>query len=68
MGYLEEGTHIFTLKNGAVLKVYASPYSPEIIKQSAEQNEASDWAFSYTRDEDRFNDAHLVANGKKSIA
>lgn len=27
--YLEEGTHCFTLKNGARLGVYASPYQPE---------------------------------------
>lgn len=27
--YLEEGTHSFTLKNGARLAVYASPYQPE---------------------------------------
>lgn len=27
--YLDEGTHIFILKNGARLGVYASPYQPE---------------------------------------
>lgn len=27
--YLDEGTHSFTLKNGARLGVYASPYQPE---------------------------------------
>lgn len=27
--YLEEGTYSFTLKNGGLLRVYASPYQPE---------------------------------------
>ncbi|KAJ6144336.1 hypothetical protein N7470_008231 [Penicillium chermesinum] len=43
--YLEEGTHTFTLSNGASFSVYASPYQPEFFR----------WAFAYPRDEDRFN-------------
>ncbi|KAK3627154.1 H(+)-transporting V0 sector ATPase subunit d [Elasticomyces elasticus] len=35
--YLEEGTHTFTLANGARLKVYASPYTPS----------KADWGFEY---------------------
>lgn len=27
--YLEEGSHEFRLRNGAALRVYASPYQPE---------------------------------------
>lgn len=34
---LDEGTHTFTLANGAALKVYASPYTPSF----------GDWAFQY---------------------
>ncbi len=56
--YLEEGTHTFTLKNGARFTVYASPYQPEFNK----------WAFSYERKEDRFNLPGRVAEGVKSIA
>ena len=43
--YLEEGMHTFTLRSGAVVRVYASPYQPEYC----------DWAFPYERHEDRFN-------------
>ncbi len=35
--FLDEGSHRFTLKNGAELTVYASPYTPSI----------SDWGFRY---------------------
>jgi predicted phosphodiesterase len=56
--YLEEGTHTFTLKNGAKFTIYASPYQPEFNK----------WAFSYERTEDRFNTAGQVAEGITSIA
>ncbi|OAX77952.1 hypothetical protein ACJ72_07743 [Emergomyces africanus] len=35
--FLEEGTHHFTLKNGASLTVYASPYTPS----------CGGWAFQY---------------------
>ncbi|KAH7075742.1 Metallo-dependent phosphatase-like protein [Paraphoma chrysanthemicola] len=56
--YLEEGTHTFTLANGAKLRVYASPYQPEFC----------DWAFPYFRDEDRYNPAHRCAPDAVSIA
>lgn len=56
--YLEEGTYTFTLKTGAVFKIYASPYSPKF----------GDFAFSYKHNEDRLNDAHQVADGNRSIA
>ncbi|CAO2650940.1 Nn.00g092370.m01.CDS01 [Neocucurbitaria sp. VM-36] len=46
--YLEEGTHMFTLKNGAILRVFASPYQPEFC----------DWAFPYFRNQDRYNPSH----------
>ncbi|KAF2708479.1 ser/Thr protein phosphatase family protein [Pleomassaria siparia CBS 279.74] len=46
--YLDEGTHTFTLKNGARLRVYASPYQPEFC----------DWAFPYFAHQDRFNPPH----------
>ncbi|KAJ5723223.1 hypothetical protein N7488_001258 [Penicillium malachiteum] len=35
--FLDEGTHEFRLKNGALLKVYASPYTPSL----------GDWGFQY---------------------
>ncbi|KAF2263203.1 Metallo-dependent phosphatase [Lojkania enalia] len=56
--YLEEGTHCFTLKNGAKLRVYASPYQPEFC----------DWAFPYFRNEDRYNPPHLATPGAVPIA
>ncbi|CAA9960265.1 Ser/Thr protein phosphatase family protein [Pyrenophora teres f. maculata] len=46
--YLDEGTHQFTLQNGANLRVYASPYQPEFC----------DFAFPYFRNQDRFNPPH----------
>ena len=42
---LDEGPHDVALPNGARLRVYASPYTPEF----------SDWGFGYGRLEDRFN-------------
>ncbi len=56
--YLDEGTYTFDLKNGASFTIYASPYSPAFC----------DWAFAYEHDQDRFNEAHQVADGVKSIA
>ena len=56
--YLNEGTHTFTLRNGANFVIYASPYSPAFC----------DWAFAYEHDEDRFNAKHQVVDGVKSIA
>lgn len=35
--FLEEGSHLFTLENGAALAVYASPYTPSF----------GDWGFQY---------------------
>ncbi|KAL3481770.1 Metallo-dependent phosphatase-like protein [Aspergillus californicus] len=35
--FLDEGTHHFTLQNGAGLKIYASPYTPSL----------GDWGFQY---------------------
>lgn len=45
--FLEEGVHVIDLANGAVVWLYASPYTPEFY----------DWAFPYERNEDRFNTA-----------
>lgn len=56
--YLEEGTHTFTLNNGAKLTVYASPYTPG----------SGDWAFSYQPSEDRFNDANQTAPNRTAIS
>ncbi|THX39863.1 Metallo-dependent phosphatase [Aureobasidium pullulans] len=44
--YLEEGTHTFTLNNGASFSIYVSPYSPEF----------GDWAFGSAASEDRYHD------------
>lgn len=38
--FLEEGSHQFTLDNGALLRVYASPYTPTT-------GNSSDWGFQY---------------------
>ncbi|MCJ1228652.1 hypothetical protein MMC12_005313 [Toensbergia leucococca] len=56
--YLDEGTYDFTLKNGARFTIYASPYSPAFLN----------WAFAYEHTQDRFNEAHQVADGVESIA
>ena len=40
--FLDEGTHQFTLANGAPLTVYASPYTPSL----------SDWGFQYHPQQD----------------
>ncbi|KAG9659098.1 Metallo-dependent phosphatase, partial [Aureobasidium melanogenum] len=42
--YLEEGTHAFTLSNGASFSIFVSPYSPAF----------GDWAFGAAPSEDRF--------------
>ena len=59
--YLEEGTHTFKLKNGAALRVYASPFTPLWNKEAV---------FNYTRDLDRYNtqDQIPTASGITSIA
>ncbi|KAF2830169.1 Metallo-dependent phosphatase [Ophiobolus disseminans] len=56
--YLEEGTYAFTLKNGAKLRVYASPYQPEFC----------DWAFPYWRNQDRYNSSHQCTPNAVPIA
>jgi predicted phosphohydrolase len=56
--YLEEGTHTFTLNNGAKFTVYASPYTPG----------SGGWAFPCQPFEDRFNDANQAAPNQTSIA
>ncbi|POR38481.1 Uncharacterized protein TPAR_01335 [Tolypocladium paradoxum] len=43
---LDEGTHTFSLANGAKLKIYASPFTPS-------NHDSSDWAFQY-RDSHNF--------------
>ncbi|KAL7808738.1 Metallo-dependent phosphatase [Trichoderma aethiopicum] len=39
--FLDEGTHRFTLGNGACLNIYASPYTPS-------SQSSSDWGFQYS--------------------
>ena len=56
--FLTEGMHSFTLKSGVSFTVYASPYTPGF----------GDWAFAYEHQQDRFNEAHQVADGTQSIA
>ncbi len=56
--FLIEGTHSFTLRNGAKFSIYVSPYTPAFC----------DWAFAYKHDEDRFNSPQQTANGVTSIA
>lgn len=56
--YLDEGTHNFTLSNGALLRIYASPYQPEFC----------DWAFPYWRGQDRYNPSHQCTPGAVPIA
>nr|OQO17875.1 hypothetical protein B0A51_15694 [Rachicladosporium sp. CCFEE 5018] len=43
--FLEEGMQTITLRNGALLNIYASPFTPRF----------EDWAFAYSGNEDRFN-------------
>ncbi len=56
--YLKEGLYIFPLKNGAMFRIFASPYQPEFC----------DFAFPYERNEDRFNPTEHVTPGTKCIA
>ena len=58
VSFLSEGTHLFTLKNGASLIIYVSPFSPGF----------GNWAFAYQHQEDRFNKPHHTGNGATSIA
>ena len=50
--YLTEGTHTFTLKNGTIFSIFASPYQPE----------CGEWAFGYPRTEDHFGQANIPEN------
>lgn len=56
--FLDEGTHMVNLPNGASLKVYASAYTPEFC----------DWAFPYQHYEDRFNQSNASLSDAKNIA
>lgn len=56
--FLPEGTHMFTLSNGATFTLYASPYTTAFC----------DWAFAYERGEDRFNVAQQVSTSTVSAA
>lgn len=56
--FLDEGAHQIDLPNGALVNVYASPYTPEFY----------DWAFPYERDEDRFNPLGTSLTDAKNIA
>ncbi|KAI4727197.1 Metallo-dependent phosphatase [Aureobasidium sp. EXF-10728] len=55
---LEEGVHEVEVGNGAILKLYASPYQPEFY----------DWAFPYEKHEDRYNPASQTLSDAKNIA
>lgn len=54
--YMEEEVKTFTLKNGAKVTIYASPYTPAF----------GDWAFAYERYEDRFNPSTPITSSKVS--
>lgn len=56
--YLEEGTHTFTLSNGAKFIVYASPYTPG----------SGGWGFCYPPADDRFNTSNQTTRNRTSIA
>lgn len=56
--YLTEGTYNFTLSNGARLRVYASPYTPEFCNMG----------FPYMRHEDRYNPPATRLANTESIA
>lgn len=45
ISFLEEGVHEFALQNGKILRIYASPYTPEF----------NGYAFAFAKEEDRFN-------------
>jgi hypothetical protein len=56
--YLDEGIHQIPLPNGALVNVYASPYTPEFW----------DWAFPYQLHEDRFNGPDTSLSDATNIA
>ncbi|QSZ33666.1 hypothetical protein DSL72_005234 [Monilinia vaccinii-corymbosi] len=55
--YLKEGLSDFALDNGAALRIYTSPYTPEF----------GGWGWAYERDEDRFNGAAERELGMKGV-
>lgn len=55
--FLDEGEHEVALANGARVRVYASPYTPEFL----------DWGFPHRRDEDRFNPASASFSDARSV-
>ncbi|KAH8812195.1 ser/Thr protein phosphatase family protein-like protein [Xylogone sp. PMI_703] len=57
ISYLEEGTHTFTLNNGARFTVYASPYTPG----------TGGWAFPYEPEVDRFNSTEAANPIPRSV-
>ncbi len=58
--YLEEGLYSFVLHSGAKFTIYTSPHQPDY--------NGCGWAFSYPRDEDRFNPLHEVVPAMKAVA
>lgn len=56
--FLDEGIYTINLPNGASVKVYASPYTPEFY----------DWGFPYKRFEDRYNPSGASLSDAKNIA
>ena len=52
--YLEEAFYVYTPRNGTRFTFYACAFC--------------DWAFVYEHDQDRFNEAHQVAEGVNSIS
>lgn len=55
--YLEEGVHEFVLGNGAGLRIYASPFTPEFCG----------FGWAYEREEDRFNGVSEREVGMKGV-
>ncbi|KAM0311642.1 hypothetical protein ACHAO8_007039 [Botrytis cinerea] len=55
--YLEEGVHDFSLENGAALRIYASPYTPEFCR----------FGWAYERYQDRFNGPDELDLGMQSV-
>ncbi|PQE18740.1 hypothetical protein CJF30_00009738 [Rutstroemia sp. NJR-2017a BBW] len=55
--YLEEGVSEWEVGNGARLRIYSSPYTPEFCG----------WGWAYKRDEDRFNGEGERAEGIKGV-
>ncbi|KAK0295981.1 hypothetical protein LTS00_005266 [Friedmanniomyces endolithicus] len=56
--FLDEGVHVVELENGARIRVYASPYTPEY----------GDMGFAYRVDEDRFNTTSTGLADARNIA